>query len=82
MSDLETLTLTIGVLSINEKDGVAIGTVQRSNSDNAAPLVVTLGGSDASEATVPTSVIIPAGQNSVTFAIQSVNDTLVDGLRW
>ena len=77
--DLETLTLTIDVLSISEKNGVAIGTVQRSNSDNTAPLVVTLVGSDTSEANVPASVTIPAGQSSATFAIQSVNDTLVDG---
>ncbi len=79
VTDAESLTLTVDVTSIAEKNGLAVATVARSNSDNSAPLVVTLANSDATEVTVPSSVIIPAGQSFVTFGINSINDRLVDG---
>ena len=36
-------------------------------------------GDDTSEATVPASVVIPAGQPSATFTITAVDDTVADG---
>ena len=42
-------------------------------------MTVTLSGSDTSEATVPTSVSIPANQSSATFTVTMVNDTILDG---
>ncbi len=56
----------------------AQGTVTR-NGSIAAALVVTLQSSDITEATVPTSVTILAGQASVTFAVASIADGITDG---
>lgn len=44
-----------------------------------ADLVVTLASSDTTEATVPASVTITAGNTSAPFAIDAVNDFLTDG---
>ena len=44
-----------------------------------ADLTVTLASSDTSEATVPVSVVIPAGQTSSTFAVNAVDDPESDG---
>lgn len=56
----------------------SIGTVSRTGS-TTSDLVVSLATSDATEATVPTTVTIPAGQTSATFPITAVNDTFPDG---
>lgn len=45
----------------------------------ATDLVVTLSSSDASEAAVPASVTIPAGQSSITFPVTLPEDTELDG---
>jgi len=73
-----TLTVTIDKTSMNENGGSAIGTVTR-NLSTAAGLTALLSSSDTTEATVPGSVTIPAGQSSVTFAITAVDDLLADG---
>ena len=75
----ETLTVSISPASISENGGTATGTVTRSNADIGQSLVVTLGSSDTSEATVPAIATIPANQVSTTFAIQAVDDALLDG---
>ncbi len=54
-------------------------TVTRVNASLAADLVVTLASSDTTEATVPATVTIPAGQASVSFPIAAVDDTIPDG---
>ncbi|HEY1081843.1 MAG TPA: lamin tail domain-containing protein, partial [Prosthecobacter sp.] len=66
--------------SFNEAmTGVAsVGTVSRYG-DTGADLTVHLVSSDTTEATVPASVVIPAGQSSATFEIMAVNDALADG---
>ncbi len=64
---------------LSENGGTATGTVTRSNTDNAGPLVVQLTSSDTSEAIVPATVTIPGGQSSVSFTIAAVDDTLLDG---
>ncbi len=79
VTDAELLTLSLDRLSISENGGTAQATVQRSNTDTALPLTVTVSSSDNTEATVPGTVTIPAGQRSVTFAINAVDDTLLDG---
>lgn len=73
-----TLTLAIDRTTMSENGGVATGTVTR-NLSTANDLVVTLTSSDTSEATVPATVTIPAGQSSATFAITAVDDALADG---
>ena len=42
---------------------------------------MTLTNSDATEAILPATVTIPAGQSSVTFLVNAADDTLADGVR-
>jgi len=79
--DYETVTLTVNRTSFLENAGAkaAVGTVTRSNTDRALPLLVTLTSSDTSELTVPASVTIPAGATSVSFDIAAINDPALDG---
>jgi len=82
ITDYETLTITASKTTFLENAGstASTGTVTRSNTGNLSQaLVVTLTSSDTTEATVPATVTIPAGQASVTFPITAVNDTVVDG---
>jgi hypothetical protein len=77
-AEAPTLTVNISPASMSENGGSATGTVTR-NLDTTNSLVVTLSSSDTSEATVPATVTIPAGQASVTFPITAVDDLLSDG---
>jgi hypothetical protein len=80
--DLGKLTVSVAPHTFAENAGAnaATGTVTRSNvSDLSQPLAVALTSSDTTAATVPGSVIIPAGQASVTFPVNAVDDTLFDG---
>jgi hypothetical protein len=81
VADHETLSLTIDVDSVAENAGAnaATGTVTRNNTDTGAALVVTLTSSDESEATVASSVTIPAGSTSASFVIAAIDDGLLDG---
>ena len=74
-----TLTLSIDVSSIPEKNGHATGTVSRVDADLSKALAVNLSSSDVSAATVPVSVVIPINQTSVSFVIAAVDDHVVDG---
>ncbi|WP_016878243.1 lamin tail domain-containing protein [Chlorogloeopsis fritschii] len=73
------LSLSVSPTSFLEAAGInaAIGTVTRTGSTVNA-LTVTLVSSDTSEATVPTTVEIPAGESSVTFDIAAVDDAIAD----
>ncbi len=72
------LTLTAGA-AMSENGGTSTFTISRNTEDTSSPLLVSLAGDDASEASVPASVTIPAGQSSVTFDVTAVNDALADG---
>ncbi len=78
--DLPTLALTVNAASFPEGAGSAAtqGTVTRSFPSDRA-LSVRLTSSDTTAATVPSTVIIPAGQASVNFNVAAVNDDVVDG---
>ena len=80
-NDVLTLTVTLNTGSVSEAAGAgaATGTVSRNSADLSSALVVTLAGNDTTEATVPSSVTIAAGQSSATFAIAAVDDAVVDG---
>ena len=80
-NDLLTLTVSRSTGSVYETAGVsaATGTVTRNDDDLSSALVVTLSSSDTSEATVPVTVTILAGQSSAAFAISAVDDVVVDG---
>ncbi|MBD2293085.1 ExeM/NucH family extracellular endonuclease [Anabaena sphaerica FACHB-251] len=75
-----TLNLTITPDNFSEIAGVnaATGTITRTGDTNNA-LTVTLNSNDTTEATVATTVIIAAGQNNATFAVNAVDDAVVDG---
>ncbi|WP_315790371.1 lamin tail domain-containing protein [Fischerella sp. JS2] len=74
------LSLSVSPTSFSEAAGsnAAIGTVTRTGSTTNA-LTVTLASNDTTEATVPTTVEIPAGQTSTTFDIAAVDDAIADG---
>lgn len=76
------ITLTLGVVpatfSESATNPAATGTVTRTGS-TTAELVVTLSSSDTTEATVPASVTIAAGQASATFNVTAVDDSFPDG---
>lgn len=75
------LSVNIAAASIAEGGGTAAttGTVTRTG-DTTAALTVTLTSDDTTEATVPGTVTIAAGQaTSPTFSISAVDDTIVDG---
>ncbi len=75
-----TLSLSVSPTSFSEAAGnnAATATLTRTGS-TTNELTVTLTSSDTTEATVPTSVVIAAGQASATFAVTAVDDALVDG---
>ena len=79
VTDSESILVTIGVSSMNEKDGTATGTVTRSNTDITQSLVVQLTSDRVTEARVPATVTIPANQSQATFTITSVNEFIIDG---
>ena len=78
--DVATLSVVIASASITEEDGQAAttATVTR-NTDTSSPLTVTLNSSDTTEATVPTTVTIPAGAATHSFDIDAVDDSIADG---
>ena len=75
-------TLSISASSFSEAagSGAATGTVTRTGV-TTSPLTVSLSSSDTSEATVPSTVTILAGQSTATFAVNAVDDTDVDGMQ-
>ena len=56
----------------DDTNPAALGTVSRFGSDTSSPLLVSLASSDTTEASVPDSVTIPAGQLSAAFPIAAV----------
>jgi uncharacterized protein (DUF697 family) len=77
--DGPTLTLTIAADLVGEGlNPATTATVTRNTSTNSSLLVNLLSG-DTSEATVPPTVMIPAGAVSATFNIASVADGANDG---
>ncbi|QDT05468.1 Dockerin type I repeat protein [Rubripirellula lacrimiformis] len=75
------ITLQLSQPTVREDDGssAATLTVSRSGPVLAIDQTVTLSSNDPSEATVPTSVVIRAGQSSVTTVVSAVDDALLDG---
>ncbi len=83
-NEVPTLTVTVATASVSEGDGAAAttATVSRNDENLSGSLVVNLASDDTSEASVPASVLILAGQTtSAPFNIDAVNDALVDGTK-
>jgi predicted extracellular nuclease len=74
------LSFTVAPSSFSEAAGAnaALGTITRTGS-TATALTINLSSSDTTEATAPGSVVIGAGESSVSFAIAAVDDTIIDG---
>ena len=73
------LSVSIADESISENGGATTATITRWSADTSISLNVTLTSDDTSEATVPTDVTIAAGDTWASFAIQGVDDSLMDG---
>jgi len=71
------LILEIDQSLISEYGGAATATVRRSTTMGS--LVVSFDISDPSEVSVPATLTIPDGQASISFAINAVDDLLLDG---
>ncbi len=80
-NDGATLTLRIAADLVGEgRTPATTATVSR-NTATAEALVVSLSSSDLTEATVPPTVTIPAGELSAQFPVTSLNDGETDGNR-
>ncbi|MEO2022281.1 MAG: dockerin type I domain-containing protein, partial [Pirellulaceae bacterium] len=75
----ETLTLSLGQVSLSEAAAPVNGTVTRTNADLSQALTVHLASSDTTGLIVPTTITLDAQQSSVTFPITPQDDTLLDG---
>ena len=79
---LPVLTLVVngsGAILENAGTSATTATVSRVGLDLSQSLTVSLVSNDRTEATVPATVVIPAGQASYTSPINAVDDTLLDG---
>jgi len=76
--DVPTLALNIDLAAMSENGGSSNAAVSR-NTDTTSALVVNLASDDTSEATVPATVTILAGQTSANFTVNAVDDGIVDG---
>lgn len=75
-----TLNVSIAPASISEGAGANAATITITRTGSTANAVtVALSSSDITEATVPATVDILAGEASVTVAIAAIEDTIVDG---
>ncbi|MEO2018765.1 MAG: proprotein convertase P-domain-containing protein [Fuerstiella sp.] len=81
VTDNEELMIVLDKTLITEGDGPGAirGTITRSDAGGNSDLVVSLLSSDTSEISVPASVTIPAGETSVSFDVDAVDDLLFDG---
>ncbi|MEM6687905.1 MAG: FG-GAP-like repeat-containing protein [Planctomycetota bacterium] len=74
------LEMVVEDSSISERGGQTLVTLRRRFASVENELVVTLGISDATElTTATTSLAIPAGQDSITFVLEALDDDLLDG---
>ena len=77
--DIPGLSLLLAVTTATEADGTTTATVSR-NTDTTDALVVSLFSSDNSAATVPETIMIPAGAaTSAPFNIDVIDDLVADG---
>lgn len=74
------LAATPATFSESATNPAATGTVTRTG-PTAADLIVNLASNDTTEATVPATVTIVAGQSSATFNVTAVDDSFPDGNR-
>lgn len=76
--DVPALNLSLSTNSVSEIEGAFTASLSR-NTPGVASLSVALSSSDPSRVTIPSNVIIPAGQTSTTFTVDVLDNALVDG---
>jgi hypothetical protein len=79
--DGASLFVTIDKQFVGEGLNPAATAIVRRTGDKQQALVVNLSSSDTGEATVPAQVTIPAGAESASFPINSIDDKTVDGTK-
>jgi autotransporter-associated beta strand protein len=72
-------TISIAVASTALESASTLTATVNRTVDTSADLVVALASSDTTVATVPASVVIPAGQASASFVITILDDMVFDG---
>ena len=75
--DGDALGLSVDSEVVNEAGGQATFTVTRPSTDNSSPLTVRLTSSKPARLPVPESVVIPAGQSSITFTATAVDNSSI-----
>jgi hypothetical protein len=78
IADYETLALSVASTRFDESVGVVEVTIERSNTDNAEELIVSLDTSDSPAIVAPETVRIPAGKSQVVFAIEVIDNFVVN----
>ncbi|TWT79056.1 putative Ig domain protein [Planctomycetes bacterium CA13] len=81
VTDHESLSMTVDINSLSENGAFATATISRGQTNLNELISVSLVSSDLTEATVPTTVTIPANAPSATFLISSVDDVVLDGTK-
>jgi Dockerin type I domain len=66
----------------NAGANAAVITVSIENFDNRSDLTIQLTNNDPSEASIPASVVLGAGQTQVTFSVTAVDDARLDGTQF
>ncbi len=79
-NDTPRLALAVASTLLSEGGPSTTATLSR-NTPTDVDLTVTLQSSDTNSITVPATVTIPAGQQSVTFAVTPVDNSVSDGTR-
>ncbi len=74
--DLPVLTLTVGSPQVGE--GLTVSATVSRGAASPSPLTVNVASSDPVQLIAPASVVIPAGQASVTFALIGAADTAIE----
>ncbi len=80
VTDEESLTATFTAESIREDAaaGSFFLTVSRSNTDTSAALTVALLGNAPEQFTLPLSIVIPAGQQTIQVPVVPINDSIAE----
>ncbi len=77
-NEARSLSLSLSPTTIAENGGSLTGTVTR-NTPTTDAILVTLVSNNSASVRLPETVTIPAGANSATFILESIDDLVADG---